>query len=176
MVRLSANPDSLLEPDGGGLSHTVECDELGGGAVYDCTLYLRVNGEMELKLISKVKYLDSFNQPVGTDHFVPISVISPFSITTSIQDMQGETLTHPSYFQPFICSHTITNITSKASLCVHKIAFKSNNSNVVQHGAGAGIEDIVLGPSETISAIQMLQIVEEFSGDNFVSLQINWSR
>lgn len=121
LVRLSPDPGALesvagvpnpsaTATGGGGLSHSVEVDKLGPGASTRTTLYLRVLGETEVRLISKAKYVDSVGQGVSTDHFTQIVVVPPFSLTTSLRDSQGEVSSALTPLQPFVLLHQIANV------------------------------------------------------------------
>lgn len=118
LVRLSPDPSF----SSGGLSHSVEVDKLDASTTYDCSIYLRVSGECELRLISKAKYMDGAGQPMGTDHFVPINVICPFSLSSKMTDTQGGE-TALNLFQPFILLHQIVNVTP-TEIEISNIEFK----------------------------------------------------
>jgi hypothetical protein len=133
VVRLSPDAKLLSEAGhGGGLSHSVELETLAPGATHETVLFLRVNGESELRFIAKAKYIDSVGQPVGTDCVTPVTVITPFALSTNIADTQGEPLASLSPFQIFILTHKLTNVSS-TSLKLNSVRFKVANVNILNY-------------------------------------------
>lgn len=130
VVRLSTDPKLLFEEgSGGGLSHSVELDSLQPNATHETELFLRVNGETELRLISKVKYIDKNGQPIGSDCITPVTVIAPFALTTNLTDTHGASLASIDLLQPFVLNHRITNVSS-TSIVLSSVALKVVNVRI----------------------------------------------
>lgn len=133
VVRLSPDPALLLlnadDSGGGSLSYSIELDTLAPSATQETTLYLRVLGETEVRLISKVKYVDSFAQTVTADFFTVVGVVAPFGVSSTVRDRQGEIIPDAALGlnQPFLLLHEITNVTKTTELRIANIRFKEGS-------------------------------------------------